>query len=198
MLGILIIVERFRTGKRCMRICISSRQIDDFRQLSSGSLTGWGWWHAGRRCSWLWSPLSASGRGRCTCSFQSPACLQILCSAILARKAAGRLVMTKHCRVSLYCSVHLLMSWKLNTLLLLFSDLGVGVLDEIFHFLYCGAWKAFLSILAIFNARRMSDCSSCTRPPCLAIVADMLKTYKTLVDASNNEIRLLPLPYTLL
>jgi len=24
----------------------------------------------------------------------------------------------------------------------------------------------------------MSDCSSCTRPPCLAIVADMLKTYK--------------------
>jgi hypothetical protein len=44
----------------------------------------------------------------------------------------------------------------------------------------------------------MSECSSCTRPPCLAIVADMLKTYKTLVDGSNNEIRLLPLPYTLL
>jgi len=35
-----------------------------------------------------------------------------------------------------------------------------------------------LAILAIFTARRMSDCSSCTRPPCLAIVADMLKTYK--------------------
>jgi len=35
-----------------------------------------------------------------------------------------------------------------------------------------------LAILAIFTARRMSHCSSCTRPPCLAIVADMLKTYK--------------------
>jgi len=54
-----------------------------------------------------------------------------------------------------------------------------------------------LAILAIFNPRRMSDCSSCTRPPCLAIVADMLKTYKTLDAASNNEIRQLPLLYTL-
>ena len=35
-----------------------------------------------------------------------------------------------------------------------------------------------LAILAIFKARRMSDCSSCTRPPYLAIVADMFKTYK--------------------
>jgi len=58
--------------------------------------------------------------------------------------------------------------------------------------------KPSLAILAIFNARRMSDCSSCTRPPCLAIAAAMLKTYKTLVDAFNNEIWLLPLPYTLL
>jgi len=40
-----------------------------------------------------------------------------------------------------------------------------------------------LAILAIFKARRMSDCSSCTRPPCLAIVADMLKTSKKLVAA---------------
>jgi len=29
------------------------------------------------------------------------------------------------------------------------------------------------AILAIFRARRMSDCSSCTQPACLAIVADM-------------------------
>ena len=57
--------------------------------------------------------------------------------------------------------------------------------------------KPSLAILAIFNARCMSDCSSCTRPPCLAIVADMLKTYKTLVAASNDEIWLLPPPYTL-
>jgi hypothetical protein len=57
--------------------------------------------------------------------------------------------------------------------------------------------KSSLAILAIFNARHMSDCSSCTRSSCLAIVADMLQTYKILVAASNNEIRLLPLPNTL-
>jgi len=42
-----------------------------------------------------------------------------------------------------------------------------------------------LAILAMFKARRMSDCSSGTRPPCLAIVADMLKTSKELVAASK-------------
>jgi len=54
-----------------------------------------------------------------------------------------------------------------------------------------------LDILAIVKARHMSDCSSCTRPPCLAIVADMLKTYRKLVAASKvifsyflNHIRL--------
>ena len=126
-----------------MRIRISGRQIDDFRRLSSGGVTGWGGWRAGRRWSRLWSPHSASGRGRCTCSFASPACLRILCGAILARKAAGRLVMTKHCRVSLYRSLHLFMPRKLNTPLLLFSDLGAWFLNEIFRFLYCGARKAF-------------------------------------------------------
>jgi len=54
-----------------------------------------------------------------------------------------------------------------------------------------------LAILAISNARCMSDCSSCTRPPCLAIVADMLKTNKKLVAASSNEIQQWPPPYTL-
>jgi len=93
-LGILIIFEKFRTGKSCMRICISGRQIDDFRRLSSGSVTGWGGWYAGQRWSRLWSPHSASGGGRCTRSFVSPACLRILGGAILARKAAGSLVMT--------------------------------------------------------------------------------------------------------
>ena len=42
-----------------------------------------------------------------------------------------------------------------------------------------------LAILAIFKARCMADCSSCTRPPCPAIVADMLKTYRKLVAASK-------------
>jgi hypothetical protein len=38
------------------------------------------------------------------------------------------------------------------------------------------------------HSRRMSDCSSCTTPPCLAIVAFMLKTYKALGKASKSEI----------
>jgi len=42
-----------------------------------------------------------------------------------------------------------------------------------------------LAILAIFKARHMLDCSSCTWPPCLTIVADMLKTYMKLVAASE-------------
>jgi len=41
------------------------------------------------------------------------------------------------------------------------------------------------AILPIFKARCISECSSCTRPPCLAIVADMLNTYKLLVAASK-------------
>ena len=42
-----------------------------------------------------------------------------------------------------------------------------------------------LAILAIIKARHMSDYSSCTRPPFLAIVAVMLETYKNLVAASR-------------
>ena len=42
-----------------------------------------------------------------------------------------------------------------------------------------------LAILAIFKAWRMLDWSSCNRPPCLAIVADRLKTFNKLVAASE-------------
>jgi len=52
-----------------------------------------------------------------------------------------------------------------------------------------------LAALAILKARRRWNYSSCTRPPCLAIVADMLKTYKKLGAAANNKIRLVPQPY---
>jgi hypothetical protein len=126
-----------------MRIHISGWQIDDFRRLSSRGVTPWGGWRASRRWSRFSCPHSASGGGRCTCCFASPACLRILCGAILARKAAGRLVMTKHCQVSSYCSLHLFMPRKLNTPLLLFSELGAWFLNEIFCFRYWSAQKAF-------------------------------------------------------
>jgi len=159
-----------------------------------------GGWRAWRRWSWLQIPLSASGRWRWTCSSACPACLRILCGDILARKAAGCLVLTKHCRVSVYCSLHLFVPRKLDSTRCFYSSrtLARGLIMRYFVSSIVEGEKPSLPILAIFNARRMSDCSSCTRPPCLAIVAVMLKTCKTSVDGSNNEIRLLPLPYTLL
>jgi len=54
-----------------------------------------------------------------------------------------------------------------------------------------------LAILEIFKARRRLDYSSCTWPPCLTIVVDMLKTYTNLAAASNNEIQQPPTLYTL-
>jgi hypothetical protein len=45
-----------------------------------------------------------------------------------------------------------------------------------------------LAILGILKAWCMLVSFSCTVPPCLALVADMLKTYKKIVAASNNEI----------
>jgi len=136
--------EKFCTRKSCMWIRIASQQIDDFEKLCSGSVTSCGGWHAGKWLSRLGSQRSASVRWRCTCSFESPACLQILCGAILARQAARRVVLTKHSWLSFYRSPHSLMPRKLNTPLLLFSDLGGGFLDQVLCFLYCGARKAFL------------------------------------------------------
>jgi hypothetical protein len=143
MLDILIIIEKFRTGKSCVLIHISCRQIDDLRMLSSRCVTGWGWWHAGWRWSWLWSQLSASGRWRCTRSIAAPAYLRNFRGAILGRKTATCLVLMKHCWVSLYCSLHRCTHRKLNTPLRLFSDLRAWILIEILYSLYCGVRKAF-------------------------------------------------------
>ena len=52
-----------------------------------------------------------------------------------------------------------------------------------------------MAILAIFEGRCVSDCSSCTRWPCLAIVANRLISYKKVVAASKGKIQLLPQPY---
>jgi hypothetical protein len=73
-----------------------------------------------------------SGGWTGTCSFASPAGPWILCGAIGARNAAGHLVLTKHCRVSLDRSLHLVMSKKLNTLLVLFSDLAMWFFNTIY------------------------------------------------------------------
>jgi len=126
-----------------MRIRLSGELIDDFRRLSSGSVTGWAGWRAWQRWSGLWNPLSALGGWWCTCSFACPAGLRILCGANVARKAARRLVLTNHCPLSLYRSLHHFVPRKLNALLLFCSDLAAWFLYEIFSFLNCGTQKAF-------------------------------------------------------
>ena len=131
----------FSTGKRCRWIRISSRQIVDFKTLSCGGFTSWGGWCSGQRWHRLWSLLSALIGRRCTCSFASPTCLRIFCCAILARKASCHVVLMKHSLMSFYRSLHCFMPRKLNTPLLLFSDLSTRYLDAILRFLYCGAQK---------------------------------------------------------
>jgi len=124
---------------------ISGRQVDNFEMLTSGSITGRGGlcsrqsWN--RLWSRLWSLLSVLVGRRCTCSFASPGCLKVFYSAIWARNVSGRVLWTKHSRVSLYRSHHLSMPRNLNTPRLDFSDLGTRFLDQVLHFLYCGARK---------------------------------------------------------
>jgi hypothetical protein len=136
-----------------MLIRIFERHMDDLRILRSGNATGWSRWHAGQRCSRIWSPLSASDGWWCTCSVPSPVCLRILCGAISAMKAAGHVVLTKLCRVSLYHILHLFMPSKLNTPRLLVLDLGGWFLNEIFSFLYCSLRKALFGHFGHFQCQ---------------------------------------------
>jgi len=140
-----------RKVKRCMWVRVSGRQIDDFDTLSTGSVTGWGGWCSGQRScplssrlrSWLWSLLFALVGQRSTCSYASPACLRIVCGAIVERKASRHVVVTKHSWVYSHRSLHLFMPRNPNTPLLHFSNLGARFLEQILCFLYCGAWKLF-------------------------------------------------------
>jgi len=139
-LGRCIEKKRFSRGQRSMWIGISGQQMDDLGMFTSRSGTVWGGWCSGwplwRLWSRLCSQLSASVGQRCTGSFPSPACLWILCGAILARKASGRVVLMKYNRVSFYPSLHLCMPRKLNTVLLPFSDLSTWFLNQLLCFFH--------------------------------------------------------------
>jgi len=121
-----------------MWIRISGWQIYPLGMISSGIVTGCGGWHTRQRWRRLGCRLSASVGWRYTCSFASTVCLLNHCGAIFARKASGHVVVTKHSWVSFYRSLHLVMPRKLDTLLLVFSDLDGRFLDQILCFLNCG------------------------------------------------------------
>jgi len=133
---------------------------------------------------------------RCTWFFASPRCLRILCSAILTTKVSGRVVMMKHSQVSFHRRNHLSLQTKINTQLLLISDLSARCLHQELRFVYCSAQN-----LSFGHFRHIQDQAHVglfllNRPPCPAIVAGMVKTYKKSVARCNYEIWQLPQPYT--
>jgi len=177
---------------------ISRRHTFDWRSVSSLIVTGWHRCHSGRTWRQLWCCMAESVWCRCTHAFVLPVCLGIPHYAILAWMAAVHLIFPNHSRVSFHHSLH--MSMPKNSIRCFFcsrtSALGFLMWYCVSSVVVCK--NPSLAILAIFKTRCMSDCSSCTQPPCIAIVADILKTYKIILTASTYQIWLLPLPDTLL
>jgi len=88
-LGICIKIETLSVGKRSMCTYISGWHTFNFWILSSIIVTGWHRWHSGRMWHRFW--------WRCTSCFAPPACLWILCCAILAKNAVVRMIFMNHC-----------------------------------------------------------------------------------------------------
>jgi len=147
-----------------------------FRAWGFLTVIRWRRWRSGLRWRQSW--------WRYTTAFASPPSRWILCCVVCAKKTAIRFIFPNHSWVSFYRSLPHVIPGKHNTPLPFVSDFGTRRLNELLRFLNRGAREPFISHFPIFKARRMSDCWSCTRPPCLAILADMLKTYKKLVAAS--------------
>jgi len=127
-LRICIKIEKSSIWKRSTYMHISGCHTFNFGTLSSFILTSLYRGYSGRRWCRFWR--------RCTWSFALPACLRILCCAIFARKEAISLILMNHCQVSFHRSLRLSMPRKLNSLLLHFSDFGVGFLDQEVCFLH--------------------------------------------------------------
>ena len=161
------------------------------------SVTGYGEWGARQRQCWLQSRLSESVWWRCTCSLASPGCLQSLFCAILARKAAWcgfqqsiagcRSIAAFDSRCDRNSSPHICTS----------QTTARGIWIRYFVTSSAAHEQSSLAIVPRIKAWHMSDGSCCNHTHCNAIVADMLKSYKKSVAGSNNQIRLLLLPYTL-
>jgi len=122
-LGICIKFEKLSVVKRSMYIHISRWHSFNFGMLSSLIVNNWCRWHFGRMLRRVWS--------RWTRSSEPPECLRIPCFAVLAERAAFRLILMNHCRVSCYCSLHLFIPRKLNSSLQLFAGFGARLLDQI-------------------------------------------------------------------
>ena len=181
-----------------MWIYISGWQIVNFGPLSSHIVTKWRSWHSSMRQDWVWCRLSVSVGRRWIHSLAPP---------VFYGRFAVPSWQERHPLVLFW--------WSIAGCLCItvFTNLCPGNFTPCSFSSQTSAWCFFikywvfsiavcknppLAIVAIFKSRCISDCSSSIWPLCLAIVADMFKTYRKLVAVSNNEIRLLPQQFSLL
>jgi len=196
-LGICIKIETSRTGNRSMCMDISRWQIVDLGTLSSLIVTRGGRWLSGQRGCRFTCKMSVLVGWRCTLSFAPPACRRILCGAVWhGRQLSVRFWPSIAGCLAISAFTVLCPG---NAITRFFSS---RTSVQGFLITYCISSVAVcenppLAVLATFKDRSMSDYSSCTRPPCLAMVADMMGTYKKLVVVTNNKIWQLPEPYKL-
>jgi len=173
-------IEKSSAGKRSMYIHISRGHTFWFRTLKCLTLIKWR-----RRRSW---PRWRRSSWRCICAFVHPASLWILCFGIMeGRQASVPLSRTIDGCLSI-TAFTLLCPGNTTPRFFPFRTSAYGFLISCCVSSIAAQENSSLAILALFKARCMSDCSSCNWPPCLAIVDEMLKTYKKLVAACRVRI----------
>jgi len=190
-------------GMRTMWIHISGGQNDNLGRLSSGIVTGWRswcsgrWWRSSQRWRQLCSRRSASVGWRFTCFFASPACLQILCSGIVAMKASIHLILTKHGQVCFYRSLQLSMHLKHNATLPLSAEPSAKSPDQILRVLNCGVRKPAFGHIGHVQGEAHVGLFQLypTSLPCHS--SRHVENLQEIGCCSNNVIRLLRWPYTL-
>ena len=128
-LGICIKIDKLSNGESRMDTYIAGWHTCDFGYVSCLIVTRWNKWCFGRMWRRFRCRLSDLLWWRCTRASASPACVGILCCAILVRKAAVCLIFRQHSWVSFHRSLHISLPGKLNSPLLLFSDFSPRIQD---------------------------------------------------------------------
>jgi len=179
-LGIYIKIEKMSVGKSSMYIYIFGGQNFNLGTLSSLNVKGWHSWYSGRRCHWFW--------WTCIHIFMAPTCVEIVCHAIWQwmQPSVWYSWIIGRC----HSITAFTFQWP-GTWIPHFISSWISSQSSLIRYRVCSIaaheTPPFAN-LGIFKVRCMSDFSSCTWPPCFAIVADMLTTYKKLVAASENDI----------
>jgi hypothetical protein len=96
------------------------------------------------RCSSGSEPDPEPNREFVPVSNTTPESLQTICGGIVASKTSGHVILTKHCQVSFDFSIYHFEHRKLNTPIVLFSDLDTRYLVLILQYPCWGDWKPSL------------------------------------------------------